>query len=285
LLGRPSSSRAKSQEAPSNSVDLALSTHIQFATHVLDIWLTLGASVLKGIMDVAQTVDWHQHCPEGKLRSGEGDCVKPKIFVRNNAIWDSEIQLFGRDGCDISMTRLSRFESVADFATANGICSFRNWYHHQNWISNTRDHNRPREVKDKSVYAPTCQSHRPCTASLNVLRTQPHECDRSHADKDFKACTEMKASIRPIQRNVLMDASPVRAAQTWHGEWHARFCIMQGGGQASGFLNPYLPQGGTVNSARPDIRRCIEFDLCPATKFHVRGRAVEGSAHRKRGLS
>jgi hypothetical protein len=28
-------------------------------------------------------------------------------------------------------------------------------------------------------------------------------------------------------------------------------------------------------NARRDIRRCIEFNLCPSTKFHVRGRAVE----------
>jgi hypothetical protein len=51
----------KISEAISDSVDVALGTFVQWKTHVLDIWLTWGASVFKGVMDVAQKVDW-QNC-------------------------------------------------------------------------------------------------------------------------------------------------------------------------------------------------------------------------------
>ena len=48
----------------SNSVDLTLSSYFQYATHLRDIWLKLlltwGISVLRGVQDVSQTLDWQK---------------------------------------------------------------------------------------------------------------------------------------------------------------------------------------------------------------------------------
>jgi hypothetical protein len=43
-----------------------------------------------------------------------------------------DVQLFAQTGCETSMHRLSFFDNVPDFATANGMCSFRNWFHFLN---------------------------------------------------------------------------------------------------------------------------------------------------------
>ena len=48
----------KISDAMSNSIDVGLSSYVQYAYHVYDIWLTWMASVLKAVMDVAQTADW-----------------------------------------------------------------------------------------------------------------------------------------------------------------------------------------------------------------------------------
>ena len=214
----------------------------------------------------------HQHCPPAHMCSGEGRCVEPKIFVRNSAEWDAEVQLFGRDGGDTSMERLSRFESVPDFATANGMCTFRNWYHYLNATAGGKDYDKIIDVRDKEVFR-TNLPERQTLQELGVLKTLAHQCDRSYAHTDFLACTAIAATV--TQRERVEDAARVHAAQTWrsqNGTWHARFCSMPGG-TVSGFLSPY--NAGSLKNARRDIRRCIEFNLCPSTKFHVRGRAVE----------
>jgi hypothetical protein len=48
----------KISDAMSNSIDVGLSSYVQYAYHVYDIWLTWMVSMLKAVMDVAQTADW-----------------------------------------------------------------------------------------------------------------------------------------------------------------------------------------------------------------------------------
>jgi hypothetical protein len=51
----------KISDAISSTVDVGLSAHVQYAYHVMDIWLVWASSVLRGFMDLTQTVDW-QNC-------------------------------------------------------------------------------------------------------------------------------------------------------------------------------------------------------------------------------
>jgi hypothetical protein len=66
--------------------------------------------------------------------------------------------------------------------------------------------------------------------------------------------------------------------KTWSKEedqWYVRSCNMRPSRDVWGFLNPYLPESGTLHSAAADVRRCSEFAMCPVVHFHVRGRTVD----------
>ncbi len=220
----------------------------------------------KGVCMQSETCYQHKHCGEEMLCSGEGKCVPPQIFV-TNAANDSEVQLFARDACDASMKGLSRFEAVPDFAQANGMCNFRNWYHYLNSTSDGTREGKIIDVEDKEVFR-TNSAEGSTLLELKVLKPIAHPCDRSYAYTDFKACAAPA---------VKSDARELKAARTWQltdDAWHARFCNMDQ--DNPGFLNPYKPYPDTLKQATRDIRRCIEFGLCPETQFHVLGEAVEG---------
>ena len=204
------------------------------------------------------------------------------MLVHNLAEWDSEIQLFGKAGCGVSMRRLSRFESVADFARHNGMCSFRDWYHYRNATADWPAFDFLKSVPDRLVLR-TDRGDAQSLEQLGVLRTLAHQCDRSYQHTDFEACAA--AATVTSAAGSAYAAQPVRAARTWRledGVWNARFCALQGG-EASGFLSPY-PEGALLSAAR-DIRRCSKLGLCPSTRFHVRGRAVEARRVRVHELS
>jgi hypothetical protein len=129
----------------------------------------------------------HAHCLSDKLCTGEGACVEPRLLVRNLTDWDSEVQLFGKAGCDVSMRRLSCFESGADFVCANGMCSFRDWYHYKNVTEDTPAFNFLKSVPDRLVLR-TDSDDELSLEQLGVLRTLGHQCDRSYQHTDFQTC-------------------------------------------------------------------------------------------------
>jgi hypothetical protein len=47
-------------DAISSTIDTVLAAKVQFTYHVADIWCTWTAGVIKGVMDIAQTVDWER---------------------------------------------------------------------------------------------------------------------------------------------------------------------------------------------------------------------------------
>jgi hypothetical protein len=239
----------------------------------------------RGICMPAGKCYQHAHCPAGTMCSGEGACVEPKIFVLNEAKWDSEIQLFGRTGCDVSMQRLSRFESVADFARANGMCSFRDWYHYKNTTAGvTMSMPHVLSVQDRLVLR-TDRAEAESIERLAVLKTLSHACDRSYAHTDFAACF-FDAQASRVDSDSHFAAQAVEAARTWKlrdGVWHARFCALQGARPVTGFLSPY--DASTLHSAARDVTRCTKLGLCPKTSFHVRGQQVEARRVRVHVLS
>jgi hypothetical protein len=242
---------------------------------------TEGASQTGVCMQVG-TCFQHHHCLNSssdadRLCSGEGRCVSPLIRVRNEASINAEVQLFAERECDVSMQRLSLFESVPDFAKANGMCSFRNWYHYRNTTDETQGFQYIKEVPDGLVFR-TTEAETRTLSDLDVLRHKPHSCDRSYAHTEYKACYAQDYRARletPEGRSLLKSVDITRTWVRRGSEWHARFCNLKGGGDVTGFLNPYKQTAQTLHSAPQDIRRCADFRLCPTLLFHIRGKGVD----------
>ena len=233
----------------------------------------------RGVCMQENTCFEHSHCSaQGMLCSGEGQCAAPVIRVRNEARVVAEVQLFAHSQCDVSMRRLSPFENIPDFAAANGMCSFRNWFHFQNATADTTAFQDLIEVRDRLLHHTDKET--PATLhDMHVLKTLPHPCDSTYAHTDYNAC-HVDALITTDTDS--RRATDMRASKTWalkdvDGEllWHARFCDMRPRGSPTGFLHPYLPDTQTLHSAATDIRRCTEFMMCPFVHFHVGGRTVD----------
>jgi hypothetical protein len=213
----------------------------------------------------------HQHCDGEKLCSGQGKCVSPSIRVKNKARKNAEVQLFAERGCDVSMQKVSLFESIPDFAYANGMCSFRNWYHYHNTTEKTDGFQYVKEVPD-TLFLRTTESEAKMLSDMQVLSHKPHSCDRSYSYTKYKACYEPANFVGRSDR-----VSPVNVSRTWvfkDDKWHARFCDMKGG-DVTGFLDPYKRFSTTLHSASQEIRKCVDFNLCPSILFHVKGKSVE----------
>jgi hypothetical protein len=233
-----------------------------------------------GVCMARGTCYQHHHCHgsnPAKLCSGEGECVSPTIRVRNDAIRQAEVQLFANDGCTVSMKRLSLFESIPDFATANGMCSFRNWYHYRNITDTTSGYNSMIEVADGPFYS-TREPFPSTLSELKILSSLAHACDRTYAHTDYKACyaDDYDAQVRTVAGD--KSAESVDVSRTWvedEGAWSVRFCNLKAGGAVTGFLSPYKQEISSLHSASQDIRRCVEYNLCPELRFHIRGKGVE----------
>jgi len=231
----------------------------------------------------------HEHCLPHRLCSVQGKCVQPSIFVHNHYTSDTEIQFFGQKGCSVSMQRLSRFESVPDFSKANGMCSFQHWYHYQNTTAGQASTPLPEHdggtgfdnIKQMSdvVLLRTDEPEPASLQSLKVLRTESGDCDRNYAHSDFQACFDDGSftSLLYTKDDLTSQTKSVQAARTWHrlnDTWAVNFCDMQDAHEVSGFLHPYT--ASSLHSATRNIKHCISLGMCPATSFHIRGRAVEG---------
>ena len=234
-----------------------------------------GAASERGVCMQKDTCYEHEHCSaQGLLCSGEGRCSEPVLRVRNEANISADVQLFAHSGCDTSMQRLSLFESVPDFAAANGMCSFRNWFHFINTTDGSRPVQNTINVRDRLVHHTDRESPK-TLRELGVLETLPHPCDRTYAHTNYNSC-RAPALVKTESDSVA--AEEMLVIKTWlqkQEEWYARFCDMRPSRASWGFLNPYLPQGGTLHSAVSDVRRCSEFNMCPVVHFHVGGRTVD----------
>jgi hypothetical protein len=208
------------------------------------------------------------------LCSGEGLCAKPVLRVRNEGNMSVDVQLFAQTGCDTSMHRLSLFESVPDFAAANCMCSFRNWFHFLNTTAGTQAVQNIIKVWDRMVHY-TNREKAEMLSEMRVLQTWPHPCDRTYAHTDYNTCRAPSHVATDTATDAVEELS---VSKTWSyegDEWYARFCNMWPSLEAWGFLNPYLPESGTLHSAAADVRLCSEFAMCPVVHFHVCGRTVD----------
>jgi hypothetical protein len=236
-----------------------------------------GAASERGVCMESNTCFEHAHCAaQGMLCSGEGKCTQPVVRIRNEGNMSVDIQLFAESGCDISMQRLSMFDSIPDFAAANGMCSFRNWYHFLNTTADNQAFDNIIKVRDTKIHY-TNREKAELLSEMNVLKTKPHPCDRSYAYTDYKLCDADAYITTEFEENPSI-AEKVTVSKTWENkdaEWYARFCNMRPSRDSWGFLNPYVPESSTLHSVTSDIRRCSEYNMCPIVHFHVQGRTVD----------
>jgi hypothetical protein len=109
------------------------------------------------------------------------------------------------------MQRLSQFESVPDFARANGMCSFRDWFHYTNTTAGVAPYKYLKSVPDRVVHH-TDAADPQSLQSLAVLKTLGHQCDRSYTHTNFQACLPKSSTFNAVNSNV--DSAFVAAART-----------------------------------------------------------------------
>jgi hypothetical protein len=216
----------------------------------------------------------HSHCAEGLLCSGQGYCSEPMISISNEANEDADVQLFAHSGCEGTMHKLSLFQSIPDFAAANGMCNFRNWFHYDSTTAGKPVTNNIIEVRDSVVHH-TDRAQAQTLQDLAILKTFEHPCDKTYSYTEYNIC-DAQAEITD---NGGSDTEAVKlmVTKTWlhkDGHWHARVCDMRPSYPWS-LLNPYTPVTGTLHSATSDVRRCSEYNLCPSVHFQVSGRTVD----------
>ena len=138
-----------------------------------------------GICVEANTCYEHSHCAGDLLCSGQGYCVEPMISIHNEANVEANVQLFAHSGCEETMHRLSLFESIPDFAAANGMCNFRNWFHYENTTAGKPATNKIIEVPNSAVHY-TDKLAAETLEDLQILKTLQHPCDKTYSYTHYK---------------------------------------------------------------------------------------------------
>ena len=150
-----------------------------------------GSAADRGICMQENTCLEHGHCiGKGLLCSGEGYCVEPIIRVRNEGNMSVDLQLFAKTGCEKAMDKLSLFDSVPDFAQANGMCSFRNWFHFMNTTTGEPASQNVIKVRDRMIHYTNRQTLE-LLSDMHVLQALPHPCDRSY-NTQISMCVQVQ---------------------------------------------------------------------------------------------
>lgn len=271
-----------------------------------------GAEQMFGICAERGSCYQHKHCEAEEEKSmcmENGYCGKPEILFTNRMNMPVNIQVFS-ERCSVDTSRISVSEGIADFAQANGMCSFRNWYHYLNdtdmsekqsadgqtdpLLLHVRDNFMHRTNRRTGDSTSTSQTF----GEANVMMPLVDGCDMSYQHTSYMACG--KQDLQSIDKSayITYQTQPQRAAemlalQPWvkeNNEWKMQMCKMPSR-ELSSFLAPYnsiqiqntVDAFGTETSllqstlklAASEIFRCKESKECPARRFVVRGEVVE----------
>ncbi len=141
----------------------------------------------------------------------------------------------------MSMQKLTLFDSIPDFATANCMCSFHNWYHYENTTVGNKTESNTIKVRDKLIHH-TDQARAKTLQDLKVLKTYRHPCDRTYSYTNYDVCNGEGTRTDNL-RTVNVAAYKLCVTKTWlqkDGHWHDLFCDMRPSEQWS-FLIPHTP--------------------------------------------
>jgi len=182
---------------------------------------------------------------------------------------------------------------VPDFGRANGMCSFRDWFHYQNITRDaTPGDDLLLRVRDRLMHR--TDAHAPQTLKeARTLKTHAHACDRSYQHTEFGICQD--AAARPIRVShsyaTPATAQPVSHStdvRTWAVDGDAskiRVCDMgrdrSRSNPVNGFLNPYEYEDALTQACSDTLRhvpqtvgRCVDFGVCHTPVFLVQGLAA-----------
>lgn len=235
-----------------------------------------------GVCAHRDTCYQHAHCRDGNMCAGTGQCVPPRLYVRNELQTQVDVQLFSLNHthCGLDPQGLSAHHIVDDFAQAHGLCQFRNWFHFQDLLRNSSEgtHELLRRVPLQQVQHRTDDADAFTLEERGVLKQEPHACDRSYQHTAMHICQpdSVDAWLTFASTAAAAPVDVAHSIRTWR-DGAVSFCNLHGRAQ-TGFLNPYDQPEDSLHDVPNDIRLCREFELCPEIKFLVQGRAV---AHRK----
>ena len=207
----------------------------------------------------------HGHCTDGKMCSGQGECVQPHISVLNEYEHDIEFQIFtGNSECTNceQMTGTSRFENVVDFAQSNGMCSMKNWYTYVNTTSHpdVRTEGHFKLVPKRLLWHKPGMDDIRSIEQMQILVPHADKCDRSYQHTQYKY-------LVPTEDNEVF-----RGVNTMTSD-EVKFCDLQvtSDEHAIGFLNPYKDKDNqdTLLNVPSLIAHCTEFQVCVAAVFRV----------------
>ena len=233
----------------------------------------------------------HRHCESPTLCSGDGLCVNPTLFFSNHLDVEVDLQLFSRDTdtCDTSTYGYSPHEGVSDFATSNGMCSMRDWFHYRSLVHGIDPVNNIIKVSNR-VSPRTDSSANEELDDQGVLKMQPHACDRSYQHTTYGICKTGKIIASASYNLPGPNAVPPlhsSATRTWEqhnresGNISMRFCDMRGN-DVNGFLSPYVyndpvseREVDTLLYVPSTVMRCWTLNICPEVPFSVQGLQVQ----------
>ena len=240
----------------------------------------------------------HDHCDGGTLCSGGGLCVAPELVVRNTMDVEVDAQVFAKKArqCARSPFGMSKEQRVPSFARDNGLCGVRNYFTYQDVINISADARDAAEkavldVPDKTVLRTAQREASLLTdESSGFLRTQASACDRNYEHTDYAICTPCAVDVICTASSACMcsqsSSQPVQGMNTWEenaaGGVDVRFCeITSTNGGLANLVSPYVHIDAaemmpvdTLRESRTDIKRCLDFDICPTSSFTVRGQSV-----------
>jgi hypothetical protein len=248
-----------------------------------------------GVCAARDTCFRHDHCEANKLCSGAGLCVHSEIAMHNTLDADIDAQVFAKQAkqCSRKSFGISKEQRLPSFARDNGLCGVRNYFTYNNITTDVRasSDDPVLDVPDKRIL-PTTQSeeHMLTDQTYGFLRMQASECDRNYEHTDYGICTPCPVDEVCTASTACMctDTSSqlVRGVNTWQqneaGGVDVRFCdITASNGDLENLVSPYVHIDGqdmvpvdTLTSSRTDIKRCLDFDICPSSSFTIRGQSV-----------
>lgn len=237
----------------------------------------------------------HDHCNEDKLCSGAGVCVRPELVIRNTLDVDIDTQVFAKKAkqCSKSSFGMSKEQQLPSFARDNGLCGVRNYFTYNNITTDVRatSDEAVLDVADKRIFRTTQpEDHLLTDEDSGFLHMQASECDRNYEHTDYDICTPCSLE------NVCTDSTDcmctesyvqlVKGVKTWDrsafGDVNVRFCdITASNGDVANLVSPYVHVDSqtnlpvdTLSESRTDIKRCLDFDICPTSSFTVRGQSL-----------
>jgi hypothetical protein len=248
-----------------------------------------------GVCADRETCFRHDHCQDNKLCSGAGLCVLPELVVRNTLDVEIDAQVFAKKAkqCTRSSFGMSKEQRLPSFARDNGLCGVRNYFTYNNITTDVRAsaENAVFNVPDKRILPTTqIEDHMLTDQTDGFLRMQASACDRNYEHTDFGICAPCPVDEICTASSVCVCTDSysevVQGVNTWErndvGGIDVRFCdIETSNGDLANLVSPYVHIDSqekvpvdTLTQSRTDIKRCLDFDICPSSSFTIRGQSV-----------